>query len=192
MIDKAVRIELTKYEQPDFYDRFARALDECLTKAMDGLNALAWATGCALSAVAAMFLIARVDPVILVFSLPSIIASFMFSSRINTLQYELRTQETRDKRTAEYVKRVFYEKKYAGEIRLYDIRKVLMREHKESYDSRYELYVTMYRRIHMLRAAAGAGDLCFADSSGIYLCQRCIKDDRSGEDRSVCGNTGKY
>ena len=151
VIDKAVRIELTKYEQPDFYDRFARALDECLTKAMDGLNALAWATGCALSAVAAMFLIARVDPVILVFSLPSIIASFMFSSRINTLQYELRTQETRDKRTAEYVKRVFYEKKYAGEIRLYDIRKVLMREHKESYDSRYELYVTMYRRIHMLR-----------------------------------------
>ena len=136
VIDKAVRIELTKYEQPDFYDRFARALDECLTKAMDGLNALAWATGCALSAVAAMFLIARVDPVILVFSLPSIIASFMFSSRINTLQYELRTQETRDKRTAEYVKRVFYEKKYAGEIRLYDIRKVLMREHKESYDSR--------------------------------------------------------
>ena len=151
VIDKAVRIELTKYEQPDFYDRFARALDECLTKAMDGLNALTWATGCALSAVAAMFLIARVDPVILVFSLPSIIASFMFSSRINTLQYELRTQETRDKRTAEYVKRVFYEKKYAGEIRLYDIRKVLMREHKESYDSRYELYVTMYRRIHMLR-----------------------------------------
>lgn len=151
VIDKAVRIELTKYEQPDFYDRFARALDECLTKAMDGLNALAWATGCALSAVAAMFLIARVDPVILVFSLPSIVASFIFSSRINTLRYELRTQETRDKRTAEYVKRVFYEKKYAGEIRLYDIRKVLMREHKDSYDSRYELYVRMYRRIHMLR-----------------------------------------
>lgn len=151
VIDKAVRIELTKYEQPDFYDRFARALDECLTKAMDGLNALAWATGCALSAVAVMFLIARVDPVILVFSLPSIVASFIFSSRINTLRYELRTQETRDKRTAEYVKRVFYEKKYAGEIRLYDIRKVLMREHKDSYDSRYELYVRMYRRIHMLR-----------------------------------------
>ena len=104
VIDKAVRIELTKYEQPDFYDRFARALDECLTKAMDGLHSLTWATGCALSAVAAIFLIARVDPMMLVFSLPSIVASFLFSSRINKLQYELRLEETRDKRAAEYVK----------------------------------------------------------------------------------------
>jgi len=109
VIDKAVQIELTKYEQPDFYDKFARALDECLTKAMDGLYSLTWALGCALSAVAAVFLIARVDPVMILFSLPSIAASFFFSSVINELQYKLRLEETRDKRTAEYVKRVFYE-----------------------------------------------------------------------------------
>ncbi len=151
VIDKAVRIELTKYEQPDFYDRFARALDECLTKAMDGLHSLTWATGCALSAVAAIFLIARVDPVMLVFSLPSIVASFLFSSRINKLQYELRLEETRDKRAAEYVKRVFYEKKYAGEIRLYNIRKVLLREHKESFDRRQQLYVRIYGRINFYK-----------------------------------------
>ena len=47
-----MRIELTKYEQPDFYDKFARALDECLTKAMDGLFSLAWATGCTLDPLA--------------------------------------------------------------------------------------------------------------------------------------------
>ena len=52
VIDQAVRIELTKYEQPDFYDKFARALDECLTKAMDGLFSLTWATGCALDPLA--------------------------------------------------------------------------------------------------------------------------------------------
>ena len=148
VIEKAVKIELTKYEQPEFYDRFAKALDECLTNAMDGLHSLTWATGCGLSAIAAVFLIARVDPVMLLFSLPSIIASFYFGSKINNLQYRLRNEETRDKRTAEYVKRVFYEKKYASEIRLYNIRKVLMREHKESYDSRYSTYVSLYRKIN--------------------------------------------
>lgn len=151
VIDKAVRIELTKYEQPGFYDKFARALDECLTKAMDGLYSLTWALGCALSAVAAVFLIARVDPVMILFSLPSIAASFFFSSVINGLQYKLRLEETRDKRTAEYVKRVFYEKKYASEIRLYDIRKVLLREHKESFDSRQKLYAAMYRKINFYK-----------------------------------------
>lgn len=155
VIDKSAKIELTKFEQPDFYDRFAKALDECLTKAMDGLAALAWAVGCGLSAVAAMFLIARVDPVLLIFSVPPIIASFYFGSKINKYQYELRNQESRDKRTAEYVKRVFYEKKYASEIRLYDIRNVLLREHRESYDGRYKIYRRLYRKINFYRIVQG-------------------------------------
>ncbi len=155
VIDKSSRIELTKFEQPDFYDRFARALDECLTKAMDGLHSLTWAVGCGLSAIAAMFLIARVDPVMLLFSIPPIVASFYFGTKINRLQYMLRDQESRDKRTAEYVKRVFYEKKYASEIRLYDIRKVLLREHKESYDSRYRIYRSLYRKIGFYKVTQG-------------------------------------
>lgn len=148
VIDKAVRIELTRYEQPDFYDRFSKALDECLTKAMDGLYDLTWALGCGLSAVAAMILIARIDPVMLVFSLPSILASFFFGTKINEYHYMLRNEETRDKRTAEYVKRVFYEKKYASEIRLYGIRNVLLREHRDSYDNRYDTYRRLYKKIN--------------------------------------------
>lgn len=151
VIDKAARIELTKYEQPEFYDKFAKALDECLTKAMDGLHNLTWAIGCGLSAIAAMFLIARVDAVMLVFSLPSILASYFFGTKINEYQYMLRNEEARDKRTAEYVKRVFYEKKYASEIRLYDIRNVLLREHKDSYDSRFETYRRLYRKINFYK-----------------------------------------
>ena len=149
VIDKATRIELTKYEQPDFYDQFAKALDECLTKAMDGLHDLTWAIGCGLSAITAMFLIMRVDPIMILFSLPSILFSFILGSKINECQYRLRNEEARDKRTAEYVKRVFYEKKYAGEIRLYGIRNVLLREHRDSYDRRYDIYQRLYRRINL-------------------------------------------
>lgn len=156
VIDKAVRIELTKYEQPDFYDKFAKALDECLTKAMDGLNDLTWAIGCGLSAAAAMCLIVRVDPMMILFSLPSIFFSFFFGTKINECQYRLRNEEARDKRTAEYAKRVFYEKKYAGEIRLYNIRNVLLREHRDSYASRYDTYRKLYRRINLYKQIQGA------------------------------------
>lgn len=155
VIDKAKRIELTKYEQPDFYDQFAKALDECLTKAMDGLHDLTWAIGCGLSAIAAMFLIVRVDPVMLLFSLPSIFFSFLFGTKINQYQYRLRNEEARDKRTAEYVKRVFYEKKYASEIRLYGIRNVLLQEHRDSYDSRYSTYKKLFRRINLYQQIQG-------------------------------------
>ena len=149
VIEKATHIPLTKFEEPKFYDDFAKALDECLTKAMDGLDCLAWATGCALSAVAAMGIIARVDPVLLIFSVPPIIAAYFFSTKINDLYLKLRDMETRDKRTSEYVKRVFYEKKYASEIRLYNIRNVLFREQEESFKSRAVTYRNMYRKITM-------------------------------------------
>ncbi len=67
-----------------------------------------------------------------------------------------------------------------------------MREHKESYDSRYELYVTMYRRIHMLRQLQELVIFVLPILLAYIYVRRRIKDDRSGEDRSVCGNTGKY
>lgn len=155
VIEKAKRMPLTRYEQPEFYDRFAKALDECLTMAMDGLANLTWSIGCGLSAVAAMILIVRVDPVMIIFSLPSIFFSFYFGTKINECQYQLRNEESRDKRTAEYVKRVFYEKKYAGEIRLYGIRNVLLREHRDSYDSRQETYHRIYRKINFYRQVQG-------------------------------------
>lgn len=156
VIEKATRIELTKYEQPDFYDQFSKALDECLTKAMDGLYDLTWAIGCGLSAIAAMFLIVRVDPVLILFSLPSIFFSVFFGTKINEYQYRLRNEEARDKRTAEYVKRVFYEKKYASEIRLYGIKNVLLREHQDSYNSRYDTYRMLYRKMNLYKQIQGA------------------------------------
>lgn len=147
VIKKAVKIELTRYEQPDFYDRFSKALDECLTKAMDGLAMLTWAIGCFLSAVAAIWIIARVDPVLILFALPSVVMALWCGTRINKLQYQLREEETRDKRTTEYVKRVFYEKKYASEIRLYGIRNILFQKHSKSYENRYEINRRLYRKI---------------------------------------------
>lgn len=151
VIDKSTHIPLAKFEEPKFYDQFAKALDECLTKAMDGMGALVWAIGCSLSAIAAVFIIARVDPVLILFSVPPIVAMQLFGFKINELSLELRNLETRDKRTSEYVKRVFYEKKYAGELRLYPIKKVLFREQKESFERRSDLYKKMYKKINLYR-----------------------------------------
>lgn len=156
VIEKATHIELTRYEQPDFYDKFSKALDECLTKAMDGLHLFTWAFGCFLSTITAMIIIARLDPMMLVFSLISVVASFLCGSLINKYQYQLRNEETKDKRVMQYVKRVFYEKKYASEIRLYDIRNLLFKKHMESNDSLFEINKRLYRKIIFIKALQGA------------------------------------
>lgn len=156
VIEKATHIELTRYEQPDFYDKFSKALDECLTKAMEGLRLFTWAFGCLLSAITAMIIIAAVDPVMLIFSGVSVVISFLCGNMINKYQYQLRDEETKDKRIMQYVKRVFYEKKYASEIRLYNIRNILFDKHMESTDSLFAINKRLYKKIIFYKALQGA------------------------------------
>lgn len=147
VINKATTIELSRYEQPDFYDKFSRVFDECLTKAMDGLANLTMSFGALLSAVCALFLIARVDPLLLLFIAPPVIGSLYFGGKENKEYYSLRNDETKQKRVMEYAKRVFYEKKYASEIRLYGIRNVLFKKHRDNYEERYRIHVEHRRKI---------------------------------------------
>ena len=147
IIEKATHIELTRYEQADFYDRFSKALDECLVKAMEGLRLFTWAVGCLFSTIAAMLIVAKTDPVMLLFSGISVITSFLCGNIINRYQFQLRDEETKDKRTLEYVKRVFYEKKYAGEVRLYPISRLLFGRYSESVESLYGINKRLYRKI---------------------------------------------
>ena len=142
----------TQYEQPDFYDQFSKALDECLTKAMEGLRLFTWAMGCLLSTIAAMLIVAKSDPVMLLFSGISVITSFLCGNIINRYQYQLRNEETKDKRTMEYIKRVFYEKKYAGEIRLYSIKNLLFDKYAKSLDSLFGINKRLYRKIIFYKA----------------------------------------
>jgi ATP-binding cassette, subfamily B, bacterial len=139
VINKAQKIELRRYEQPDFYNKFSRALDDSLTKTMDGLAAFAKGTGILLGVIASLCIIATIDPMFFVILLPPIVVAFWLGSIINRLQFKCRTEETKNVRTMDYAKRVFYEKKYAGEIRLYNIRNVLFRKQRHAYAERYKI-----------------------------------------------------
>jgi ATP-binding cassette subfamily B protein len=147
VMDRARQMELRRYEQPEFYNKFARALDECLTKAMDGLYNFTLCCGEILAVISSIVIVATIDPVLLAFILPPVLLSFFLGGQRNKLQFALGNAETAFKRTTDYAKRVFYEKKYAGEIRLYGIREVLFRKHRQSYLDRYGVTVKYNRKI---------------------------------------------
>lgn len=147
VITKATSIELTRYEEPDFYNKFSRALDECLNKAMDGLANLAQSLGLILAVFCAMGIIATVDPWLILFIFPPVIGSLVCGDKENKMHFELRKMETPHRRITDYVKRIFYEKKYAGEIRLYGIRNILFKKHIESYKNRYAINVKYRKKI---------------------------------------------
>lgn len=152
VITKSTEMEYKRFEQPDFYDKFTRALDESITRGMETLNSIAYFIGCVLAASMAMVVVAQTDWVLLLFVIPSIAASFFFGAKTSKANYNLDIDSTHDKRVAGYTKRVFYEKKYAGEIRLFGIRDVLLKRHEKAFDSLYGISKKYRRKMALYEA----------------------------------------
>lgn len=151
IIHRAKRISIVQYENPKFYDNFSRALDEALEQGMGGLFLMAWGVGCIVRAVVAMGVLISVDAMLLVFVIPPLLGSLYFGLKESTEEFAARREETPGKRKMEYAKRVFYEKKYAGELRLYPMAKVLFALHKDGYLARYQKNQIHQRKIAVYR-----------------------------------------
>lgn len=132
VMDISDHLSLSDFESPDFYDRYARALDRCAEQAMD----LSIQTGVYIGNVGAtimsLVIVVMVDPVLLVFMIVPMIVSLYFGKKNGKCNYDREKAITRDKRTADYVKRIYYEKKYAPEIRLFDINSIMLDKQEKS------------------------------------------------------------
>lgn len=151
IIHRAKKVEITQYENPNFYDNFSRALDEALEQGTWGMLFTTWGVGAVCGSIVAMLMLASVDVVLIVFAVPPVIGSLYFGIKESGEQFAARRDETVGKRKMEYAKRVFYEKKYAGELRLYPISKVLFGLHRDGYLDRYEQNKSHQRRIGIYR-----------------------------------------
>lgn len=151
IIHRAKKISITQYENPQFYDNFSRALDEALEQGIWGMLFTTWGVGSVVGSIVAMIILCTVDPLLVVFAIPPVIGSLYFGIRESGEQFAARRDETVGKRKMEYAKRVFYEKKYAGELRLYPIAQVLFGVHKDGYTERYEQNKGHQRKIGIYR-----------------------------------------
>ena len=131
VMDISDTLTLSDYENPEFYDRYARALERSAESAMD----LAITTGVYIGNVGATIMslavVVMVDPVLLVFMIIPMAVSLYYGKKNGICNFDREKAITRDKRTMNYVNRVYYEKKYAAEIRLFDIYSILV-DKKES------------------------------------------------------------
>lgn len=147
IIDKSSEMEYCRFEEPDFYDKFTRALNESVTRGMETLDKFAWLCAGVLASILASIVVIQVDWKLLILIVPSVISSVYFGSKAGETYYQLDFSNTRNGRTAAYVKRIFYEKKYAAELRLFNIADRLLKRHEEAYEE-------MYKRTKALRKKA--------------------------------------
>lgn len=151
IIEKAKKIPVSQYENPKFYDKFSRALDQQMLRGIWGMIFATLGIGDICGGLVAVFMLANVDVVLILFAILPVLGSLYLGLRESREEFMARQDETFGNRKMEYAKRVFYEKKYASELRLYQMAKVMFRVHKEGYMERYEKNRAHYRKIGLYR-----------------------------------------
>ncbi|MCR5338130.1 MAG: ABC transporter ATP-binding protein/permease [Lachnospiraceae bacterium] len=144
VMDLSDSLELSDYEDPGFFDKYSRALDRAVESAIDLAIKFGVYFGNVVSTIASLVIIVVVDPFLLVFMIVPMIVSLYFGSKNGKCNYEREKAITRDKRIADYAKRVYYEKKYAAEVRLFDINSIMLKKQEVAVD-RMETVSMKYR-----------------------------------------------
>ena len=150
VIRKSISMEYARFEQPDFYDKYTRALNECQWRGSTILRYSANLVAGIASVIAAAIIVADVDPVLLAFIVPMMAVSMFFGKKEGDLYYALEFSNTRDGRIGSYAKRVFYEKKYAGELRLFGIGELLLSRHEKACDEMQERNRKIRRKLSVI------------------------------------------
>ena len=136
---KSAQVELACYENPEFYDKYVKAMDEAydrIIKVMRTLDNLIWRV---IALCANSILLFVIDPWLILFGLFPLLLGF-FRRLENIAKHDLETAKKPINRRANYVKRTFYLGEYAKEMRIGGMYRNMLRDLRETF--RDYVYVT--------------------------------------------------
>lgn len=141
LYSKVKHIDMESYDSPEFYDRFSRALNDSSFRGMsvystfvDFLTALA--TSLALGAYVVI-----TDPWLLLIIFVSAIINLICVDLSNKMWYKSYKETERNRRFNFYIKRTFYQQKYAAEMKTTDVDCLLLKKYDENVIAAEKLYM---------------------------------------------------
>ncbi len=130
----AASLDIQQYENPDFYDKYVRSLDEAGTRAGKLSSSIANAVGLLTTVLYLLFIIVSKEPWTLIFVLIPLLPGWLLGKRKNEVSYELYIKNTNPTRWTKYLNRIMYLKEYAKEIRITGIYDVLTHKYDSTMD----------------------------------------------------------
>lgn len=130
--ERALQSDLSIYESPEMYSLYGRAASGGAGALVKMSNSISVIASSIYSAVLAAYFAIKIDPVILLFSVPTIIIGVKRSKDLQKDQHEIDIKSGEIARRQDYARRVFYQKEFAKEVRLSNISKVIFGYMKKS------------------------------------------------------------
>lgn len=150
LFKKSAEVELACYENPEFYDKYVRAMDEAENRTLSVMRTLDNLIQRFTTLFANSFLLFLIDPVLILFGLfPLVLGFFRRLENINDHKFQLARKPVN--RRVEYIRRTFYLGEYAKEMRVGGMYENMLRDFKET----AKAYITLAKKFGVRSAIFG-------------------------------------
>lgn len=129
---QAAEVELACYEDPAFYDKYVKAMDEAYSRMMKVMYTLDNLIARVVALTANSALLFVIDPWLILFGLFPLLLGF-FRRLANVARHDMESERKPINRRAAYVRRTFYQSEYAKEMRIGGMYATLLRDLRETY-----------------------------------------------------------
>lgn len=145
-VNMAMKQDLQCYEDPEFYDNYAKATRYADTKALDFLEIIASAVQGILSTATLLSVVSLVSPIMLIFAAASIVVTFLDQRRSIQLSMNHYEAEETLNRQADYMKRIAHHRQFAKEVRLFHLHKFILWKLNATFREKYRLFCDTNRK----------------------------------------------
>ena len=146
LFQKAQGVDLSCYETPDFYNTYTRAMTEAGERAFWVLDSWALLASSGVASFVVIMTMSEITLWSLVFIFVPLMAHFILGKKEGKIQYDMQQESVPANRRMDYVNRVVYFRKYAGELRLTKVYQVLNSMYKSAADETVEVANTYAKK----------------------------------------------
>ena len=126
---KAMAVDALKYDDPNFYNIYIWISKEADSRALGVLDTFSSLISSILSSAGLVYSAILIDPVILALIIVPIILNLLFGFIKNKIAIVNDREMNILSRRTDYVKRIFYNKKYAQELKIYPIKTLFTKDY---------------------------------------------------------------
>lgn len=132
LFDKASNVELTCFEDAEFYNRYTLATEQAAERLIQTVSNIWGVVFGVIASGVAFWLMFDVDKISVLFIIFPIIGNFVFNRQLGKIDFERNKDMAPDNRKIAYVNRVMYLADYAKELRLTNAFALMKRYYREA------------------------------------------------------------
>ncbi len=156
LFEKVRSVDLSCFEDPEFYNTYTKAATEATQRATDVLEACAAVISSLLSSAYSIVTMLSITPWALICICLPLVGNLFFGKKLSKIRYDIDQESVPARRRMDYVNRIVYFRKYAGELRMTNVFSVLKSIYSNAVDenanvaTRHAFWKTIYDCCHCM------------------------------------------